>query len=101
MAVRTRERLSIRLDWVNIPYRTVYLAGGGVILLVVGLLVAITFRDAIADLLSRARKDARTEIAEAQRLVDEASAYARDSRSTTLKENATSKLVEARSEYGK
>lgn len=99
MAVPARDKLSIRLDWVNIPYRTVYLAGGGVLLVVVGLLLAISFREPIADLLSRARKDARTEITEAQRLLSEASAYARDSRSVILRDNASTKLDEARGKY--
>jgi len=99
MAVHARDKLSIRLDWVNIPYRTVYLAGGGVLLLVVGLLTAISFREPIADLLSRARKDARTEITEAQKLLSEAGAYARDSRSEVLKDNASTKLDEARDQY--
>src|SRR5262245_63976991 len=99
MAVPARDKLSIRLDWVNVPYRTVYLAGGGVLLVVVGLLVAISFREAIADLLSRARKDARSEITEAQRLLSEASSYARDSRTVVLRDNASGKLDEARAQY--
>ena len=99
MAAPARDRLSIRLDWVNIPYRTVYLAGGGVLLLVVGVLAAISFREPIADLLSRARKDARTEITEAQRLLGEAGAYARDARTTVFRDNAAAKLEEARGQY--
>src|SRR5207249_6100770 len=85
--------------WVNIPYRSVYLAGGGVLLLVVGLLLAISFREQIADLLSRARKDARSEIGEAQRLLAEATAYARDNRTVVLRDSASTKLEEARGQY--
>ncbi len=99
MGVRSRDRLSLNLDWVNIPYRNVYMVGGGIAALVLCLVVGFMFRESIADLLSRARKEARSEITEAGRKISEASAYAREERSTKLRDNASAKLQEAQRQY--
>ena len=101
MGVRARERLSVRLDWVNVPYRNVYIAGGGLVAAALALLLAFSYREEIADWLSSARKEARSEISEGGRLIGEASAYARDAKTSALRDDAASKLQDAREQYGR
>lgn len=101
MGSSAREKLSVRLDWVNVPYRNVYMAGAGAALLLLLAVLAFTFRGSIADWLSSARKDATREIATAERLLHEAAAGENDGKTGSLRESATSKLHEARSLYGR
>lgn len=96
----TRERIVTRLDWINVPYRTVYLAGGGVFVALVLLVLGLVYRETILDVVSPARREARTEIGEASKLLGEAASYARDGATAELHRNAQGKLDEAQGEYG-
>lgn len=75
------------------------MTGAAVVALTVCALAALNYREAIADWLSSARKEARTEIDEAARMINEASAYARDTKTGALREKAVAKLQDARGQY--
>jgi len=96
-----REKFSTSLDWINVSYRSVYLVVGGTATLVVVLVCALIFRGRLIDLLSPSRREARVEIAEAQHLLTEASAYAHDSKMGTLIESAGEKLKDSQQHYSR
>ena len=96
-----REKFSTSLDWINVSYRSVYLVVGGTATLVVVLVCALIFRERLVDLLSPSRREARVEIAEAQHLLTEASAYAHDSKMGTLIESAGEKLKDSQQHYSR
>ena len=93
--------MGFRLDWVNVQYRNLYIAGAAIALLGILLATAFGLRESIADLLSGARKEARVEIQAAERLVGEASVYARDPKTSQLRDTSAVKLEEARTQYGR
>ena len=97
----TKDRMVMNLDWFNVPYRTVYIAGAAAVFLVTALVVAFLFRESIHDLLSPSRREAKREIVEASRLLQEALPYAGDSRAGSLMDNAQVKMREAQQQYDK
>lgn len=96
-----RDRLATSVDWINVSYRSVYLAVSLVVGVVIALILGIVFRERIVDLFSPARREARVEIAEAGRLLGEASGYEGGTNTRSLRDNAQTKLREAGEHYAR